>query len=97
MGLVHGHYDGGVTSADDKVQDDATIRRERVNMGIAIVVPANRILEIFDTPQMKEFFEISAKVVDEQLREKWEVQRALAEIEAKAKSNSTGGSRPPTQ
>jgi hypothetical protein len=56
MGLVHGHYDYGrdLTHADGAVQDTER-QPERINMGIAIVVPADRILEIFEEPKLKQF------------------------------------------
>lgn len=54
MGLVHGHYDSGLSDADEYSADvSEAAKQERVNMGIAIVVPADRILEVFDEPSLK--------------------------------------------
>ena len=61
MGLVHGHFDShGLTEAD-LVIGDAGVQRERVNMGIAIVVPADRILEIFNEPKLRELEDLVAE------------------------------------
>lgn len=55
LGLVQGHFDAaGLTLADEALEDSSSSQRDRVNMGIAIVVPALRILEIFDEPRVKE-------------------------------------------
>jgi len=43
LGFIHGHYDVRIPITDSLVED--TTNREAVNMGIAIVVPALRILE----------------------------------------------------
>lgn len=43
LGIMHGHYDGHLTEAD-VVPDE--VERDRVNMGIAIVVPVQRLLEL---------------------------------------------------
>lgn len=43
LGLMHGHFDGGLVEADTPVNH---IDRERVNMGIAVVVPIKRVLEV---------------------------------------------------
>lgn len=69
MGLVHGHYDSSITSIDDAV-GDTYATRERVNTGIAIVVPADRILEIFDVPSIKTLEEQAAQAAAEQLSKK---------------------------
>lgn len=54
LGLVQGHFAAdGLTVADQALEDSVSAQRDRVNMGIAIVVPALRILEIFDEPQVK--------------------------------------------
>lgn len=53
LGLMHGHWDIPVRP-DDVEEDDSTVPpEERVNMGIAIVVPVTKILEIINQP----FFE----------------------------------------
>lgn len=48
LGLMHGHYDSPLTEADIAVADETT--PERVNMGIAIVVPAVKIADTIDQP-----------------------------------------------
>lgn len=49
LGLMHGHFDSdGLTDAD--VTDEAEKVKERVNMGIAVVVPLAAIYDTFDLP-----------------------------------------------
>jgi hypothetical protein len=45
MGLVHGHFDQRSTDPDIHTADSESIAEERINAGIAIVVPANSIRE----------------------------------------------------
>ena len=51
LGLIHGHYDVP-SSAVDGVSEDATeteqLSSERVNTGIAIVVPMEKIVEVMN-------------------------------------------------
>jgi len=49
LGIMHGHYDGGESQFDDLSQD--TTAMGRINMGIGIVVPATKLLEIIDQPK----------------------------------------------
>jgi hypothetical protein len=44
LGLVHGHFDQR-TSDPDSALKDADLQQERINAGIAIVVPADKIRE----------------------------------------------------
>ncbi|MDP9205829.1 MAG: hypothetical protein M3P12_10290 [Gemmatimonadota bacterium] len=60
LGLVHGHWDLGVQEELDTVQD-ALDRDERINMGIAIVVPIARVLEILDYPEVRDAREKAQK------------------------------------
>ena len=46
LGLMHGHYDASLTDADEMIADDAQF--DQVNMGIAIVAPAQKIAEMLD-------------------------------------------------
>lgn len=46
LGLMHGHYDSPLTDKDANVDDGE--QAERVNMGIAIVVPSGKIRELID-------------------------------------------------
>lgn len=46
LGLMHGHYDSPLTDKDANVDDSE--QAERVNMGIAIVVPSGKIRELID-------------------------------------------------
>jgi hypothetical protein len=48
LGLMHGHFDKPISQEDTVVEDD--VRQERVNMGIAVVVPATKILEVIHQP-----------------------------------------------
>lgn len=48
LGLVHGHYGMEESELADVLEDDALSRS--LNMGIAIVVPADNILGILDNP-----------------------------------------------
>ncbi len=46
LGLVHGHFDVASSSIDDALSDfDQALTVERVNTGIAIVVPFEKLLE----------------------------------------------------
>lgn len=47
LGLMHGHWDLPVLKEDMVVEDN--ISKEAVNMGIGIVVPASKILEIINS------------------------------------------------
>jgi len=46
LGLMRGHYDSPLTDKDANVDDSEQV--ERVNMGIAIVVPSGKIRELID-------------------------------------------------
>jgi hypothetical protein len=51
LGSIHGHWDirpEDKNAFSDRVGDEAAM----INMGIAIVVPAKRILEVFDHPEL---------------------------------------------
>jgi hypothetical protein len=63
---MHGHFDSPLTEADvmDLSVADALVR-ERLNMGIAIVVPASKIMEVIDQPANRE---AELKVEHERLR-----------------------------
>jgi hypothetical protein len=50
LGLVHGHWDA---ETDSDIKVDAATEEEGVNMGIAMIVPAQRIVEILSAPQIK--------------------------------------------
>jgi hypothetical protein len=52
LGLVHGHWNLASAERVDAVRD-ALDGRERVNTGIAIVVPITRLLEILDYPAVR--------------------------------------------
>lgn len=54
LGLVHGHFDAPAIA--DKVEDDdAQSSAERINVGIAIVVPVEKILETIDQRIFRDF------------------------------------------
>jgi hypothetical protein len=46
VGLIHGHYDVGTSSIDTLDRDTAPAESDRVNTGIAIVVPFSRVNEV---------------------------------------------------
>lgn len=50
MGLVHGHWE---IPAEQK-NDLANLEDRLVNMGIAIVVPAKKIMEVLNQPKLRE-------------------------------------------
>jgi len=50
IGVMHGHFDGRLTDVDATPDD---FERERVNMGIAIVVPVQCLLELLATPELQ--------------------------------------------
>ncbi len=55
LGLIHGHWDVDV-NFDERKSDafmSKTIKGEAVNMGIAIVTPMEKALEILDQPNVK--------------------------------------------
>lgn len=49
LGLVHGHW-----NMPRSVSDDSPFASERLNLGIAIVIPARKILEVLDHPKLQE-------------------------------------------
>lgn len=55
LGIVHGHYDITAPDSDDISQD--ALQDERINMGIAIVVPATKIMEVIRQPMVRELEE----------------------------------------
>jgi len=52
LGLMHGHWDLPVSDIDALVKD--TLSNQRVNMGIAIVVPVSKILEVLNRGELTE-------------------------------------------
>lgn len=50
LGLMHGHWDLADQGSDDFVQD--VISQESVNMGIAIVVPVDKIMETLNISEL---------------------------------------------
>lgn len=60
LGLMHGHWKVDIPttqSSEGNTEDSVTVDsliNEAVNMGIAIVVPAEKILEVIDQPMIKE-------------------------------------------
>lgn len=65
LGLMHGHYLESTTS-DDVLTEDAQ-NKERVNMGIAIVVPSEKILEVINQPMIREAEDHVEKKLREQM------------------------------
>lgn len=64
LGLMHGHWDLPVASTDELAKDMSNI--ERVNMGIAIVVPVSKILEVLNRQELLE----KRRAEEEKLRKK---------------------------
>lgn len=52
MGLMHGHWDIPIEDRDAPLFQDEAENRGAVNMGIAIVVPAKKILEVLNHPEL---------------------------------------------
>jgi hypothetical protein len=50
LGLVHGHWDAKQDASDTLVVDAFAAREGRINMGMAIVVPCQKIMEVIDHP-----------------------------------------------
>jgi hypothetical protein len=50
LGLIHGHYDIPLPKTDALVND--SLEDETINMGIAIVIPANKIIETINQPEI---------------------------------------------
>ncbi len=63
IGLIHGHYDVSESKIDDAEEDHKM--PANVNMGIAIVVPWHKILEVFQHPDLVKHHER----VSQQIRE----------------------------
>ena len=53
LGLIHGHWDLP-DEAIDATGDGWAQPREKINIGIAIVVPADKILEVLEQPKLKD-------------------------------------------
>jgi hypothetical protein len=62
LGVMHGHWDVRTAELDDSLAADG-LREEVVNMGIAIVMPAERISEVLDLPVLREPREAAAASV----------------------------------
>jgi hypothetical protein len=56
LGLMHGHWDMPIPDVDASVDRNALdeISVKSVNMGIAIVIPAKKILEVINQPKLEE-------------------------------------------
>ena len=50
-GLVHGHWDASSSELDEAIEDSTS--RTQVNMGIAIVVPCDKIVETLDQENIR--------------------------------------------
>jgi hypothetical protein len=53
LGLMQGHFAPFSVNLDDVSQEDFASNKERINMGIAIVVPVDRILEVLNQPAIR--------------------------------------------
>jgi len=54
LGLMQGHWDSPGLSQADVASDESQKTEERVNMGIGIVVPAEKIVEVIRHPKIEE-------------------------------------------
>jgi len=63
LGLMHGHWDIPPEARDDDVPQADEDAQAKVNMGIAVVVPATKILEVLNQPALVE----KRKTRDEEL------------------------------
>ena len=50
LGLIHGHYDVKLPAEDGLVED--AVAAEVINQGIAIVIPAKKVVEAIEQPEM---------------------------------------------
>ena len=66
MGLVHGHFE--TRAVCDEVAEDFSLDDDSLNMGIAIVVPVAKIIEVLNHPKLAKLDEIDTK--------KWEDEHA---------------------
>jgi len=64
LGLMHGHWDIPPEARDGQVPQGDEEAQGKVNMGIAVVVPASKILEVLNQPSLVEI----RKTRDEELR-----------------------------
>ncbi len=66
LGLMHGHWD--VESKPDEYEEDEVSleKQEKVNMGIAIVIPSTKIVEVINQPKLADF----RKQHEERMRQK---------------------------
>jgi hypothetical protein len=65
LGLMHGHFASRATDPDDLPEGDI-LTEERINSGIAIVVPVERILEVVNQPDIRN----PEKKIEAELRRK---------------------------
>ena len=65
LGLMHGHWDVSLLEIDSPQLDDNT--SEKVNVGIGVVVPAYKILEVMNQPL---FVEMRRKMAEELMNAK---------------------------
>lgn len=52
LGLVHGHWPVDSEEIEDAISEDLTKTIHKVNMGIAIIIPASKILETLNHPDL---------------------------------------------
>jgi hypothetical protein len=64
LGLIHGHWDLPVVGTNELAKDISNI--EQINMGIAIVVPVSKILEVLNRKELVE----KRRADEEKLRKK---------------------------
>jgi hypothetical protein len=79
MGVMQGHWDSNALLDVDEFPEDDDLGRERVNMGIAIVTPINKVLEILEQPELKRHKQIVADATKKRLAEDLPVADAVSE------------------
>jgi hypothetical protein len=66
LGLMHGHFDVDLLTEDSADMDAKNKANQAINMGIAIVVPADKILEVLNQPMIRD----TELLQEKELREK---------------------------
>jgi len=72
LGLVHGHWNAN--SSSNHTDTDHAPSAEKVNMGIAIVVPASKIIEVINQPTVKRLDNEEERQLRSQLKQPLPVQ-----------------------
>lgn len=63
LGIVHGHYEYDLPQPDELIEDAAQV--QQINRGIALVVPADKIIETLNHPRLVEMREKNVRDNDD--------------------------------